>query len=59
MLEFVEINEKGAEVDWVSPVEGIADHGTYYVVNNGYFDYKIKTKPGHTYLTRLMGDTYE
>lgn len=59
MKEFVVINSDGKEVDWVDPVEdwGIRETRCYWIVQNGYGEYRFWKREGWQYIHREKEQT--
>lgn len=56
-IEFVTINEHGQEIDWIDPVITAEEFKTRWVVDNGWHQYRVMKKPGHTYVQRIRKES--
>lgn len=54
-LEFVVFNDKGREIDWISPYQGHIDNGDgTYEVDNGYSVYHTEVPEDGRFVIRTM-----
>lgn len=52
-IEFVVIDPYGKEVDHIDPVVSAVEHEKIWVVDNGYYTYRVPKHSDHQYIQRV------